>query len=312
MSEPIPFSDVSIPMHFNVLDHGYVRFVASMGTDESIIEAARMSTDKGFKGWGPTFRCRNCGGGQVGGQDKGGPFLHLTECQKPDVYLMPGDEKLLEFLYTNSHMSPFEMGELAIEAQAPILVLREWRTHRTQSWNEMSARYTQMPDVHYVPEVERFVSKLSKNKQESSTAMISSKPEDAEGWRGLVKKQQAYLYAEYDAMLVGGVPKEVARVNTPVSRYSRVRMKANLRNWLGFLKLRMAPNAQLEIRLYANAVASIVKSLWPRTYALFEEYDLHAMRMSRSELALLRQHLPLPGVAQSAEFNALMSRLGDK
>lgn len=311
MSEPIPFTDVSIPMHFNVLDHGYVRFVASMGTDESIIEAARMSTDKGFKGWGPGWKCRSCGILTL--RSDGSPFDHTAECLAPDMLAhQPGDEKLLEFLYTNSHMSPFEMGELAIEAQAPILVLREWRTHRTQSWNEMSARYTQMPDVHYVPEVERFVSKLSKNKQESSTAMISSKPEDAEGWRGLVKKQQAYLYAEYDAMLVGGVPKEVARVNTPVSRYSRVRIKANLRNWLGFLKLRMAPNAQLEIRLYANAVASIVKSLWPRTYALFEEYDLHAMRMSRSELALLRQHLPLPGVAQSAEFNALMSRLGDK
>lgn len=310
MSDPIPFADVSIPMHFNVLDQGYVRFVDSMGSDEEVIRAARMSTDKGFLGWGPYLRCRKCGGG-VGGQPTGDLLEHSEGCFETSLYLNPGDEKLLEFLYSNHHDTPFEMCELALEVQAPIFVFREWHRHRTFSVNEMSARYTQMPDVHYVPEPERFVSKLSKNKQESSTAMINSKPEDAEGWRGLVKKQQAYLYAEYDAMLVGGVPKEIARVNTPVSRYSKMRVKANLRNWLGFLKLRMAPNAQLEIRLYANAVAEIVKSLWPRTYALFEEYDLHGMRFSRSELATLRKVLPMAGVAQSDEFNCLVNRLGD-
>jgi thymidylate synthase (FAD) len=87
------------------------------------------------------------------------------------------------------------------------------------------------------------------------------------------------------------VAKEVARLNTPVSRYSRMMACANLHNWLGFLRLRMAPDAQWEIRQYANAVGEIVKSLWPRTYALFEEHTLYAKKLSRTEYrALLESH----------------------
>ena len=78
--------------------------------------------------------------------------------------------------------------------------------------------------------------------------------------------EQDYTYA-----LADGVPKELARILLPVGRYSKMRAQANLRNWLHFLGLRMAPNAQWEIRQYANAVASIVESLYPRTYALFQE-----------------------------------------
>ncbi len=111
-------------------------------------------------------------------------------------------------------------------------------------------------------------------------------------------------------MLDAHVPKEVARINTPVSRYSKMRAKANLWNWLHFLKLRLAPNAQWEIRQYAEAVASIVKSLWPRTYALFEEHDLHGIRLSASECELLRKWLPIE--AMDGEFNKLRTKLEGK
>jgi thymidylate synthase (FAD) len=68
-----------------------------------------------------------------------------------------------------------------------------------------------------------------------------------------------------------GVPKELARLPVPVARYSRMRASANLRNWLGFLTLRMAPGAQWEIREYANAVGELVASQFPRTWELFEK-----------------------------------------
>ena len=67
-----------------------------------------------------------------------------------------------------------------------------------------------------------------------------------------------------------GVAKEVARINTPVSRYSKMRAIGNLRNWLAFLTLRQDPAAQWEIRQYANAVGSIVEQLFPRTWELYQ------------------------------------------
>lgn len=236
---------------FKVLDHGYVRYVAHMGSDESIIEAARMSTGKGFQGW-------------------------------------ESDQKLLSFLYANKHMTPFEMCELAVEVQAPIMVFREWHRHRTQSYNEFSARYAQMPNLHYVPENERIQKQSSANKQGSGEQFEGA---TATHIAESLRAEQLRIYDRYDGLVQQGVAKEVARLNTPVSRYSKMRAKTDLRNWLGFLQLRMAPNAQWEIRQYANAVAEIVKALWPRTYALFEEHDLNGEHLSMTECALVSEVL---------------------
>jgi len=75
----------------------------------------------------------------------------------------------------------------------------------------------------------------------------------------------------YELYLSKGIPKELARLVLPVGHYSRMRASANLRNWLAFLTLRMAPNAQWEIRQYANAVSELIAEEFPRTYALFVE-----------------------------------------
>jgi thymidylate synthase (FAD) len=146
-----------------------------------------------------------------------------------------------------------------------------------------------MPDVHYLPPVERFARQSATNKQASAKETIS--PEQAERFRENIEQEQDDIYASYFAMLGEGVAKEVARVNTPISRYTRWWAKANLRNWLHFLGLRMAPGAQEETRKFANAIATIVRELWPRTWALFEEYDLYGARMSRTELAILSRML---------------------
>jgi thymidylate synthase (FAD) len=75
----------------------------------------------------------------------------------------------------------------------------------------------------------------------------------------------------YERGLSIGIPKEVARMPMPVGHYTRMRASANLRNWLSFLTLRMSPDAQWEIRQYANAVGQIIAEKFPRTWALFEE-----------------------------------------
>jgi len=241
-----------------VLDHGYVKYIAHLGTDEAIIDAARMSTNGGFISWEPY---------------EGHP---------------KGDAGLLKFLYKNQHLTPFEMGgDLVIEAQAPIFVVREWFRHRTMSFNEASARYAVMPDLHYLPPVERMVKQDQKNKQAGAEERLDNAL--AVTAQDLMKREQRWLYDDYKALIEEGLAREVARINTPVSRYTRFRAKANLRNWLQFLHLRMAENAQQEIRVFADAVAILVKQLWPRTWELFEEYTLHGKHLSRTEAEQYRQ-----------------------
>ena len=118
--------------------------------------------------------------------------------------------------------------------------------------------------------------------------------------------QQWAVYETYDQWVNMGLAKEVARINTPVSRYSRMRAKTDLLNWLKFLNLRMRPNAQWEIRQYANAVASIIAQHWPRTYRLFEEYMLHAISFSKTEMVILKE------MAQKQLLPASATKLTEK
>lgn len=223
-----------------ILDQGYVNFIESWGSDERIVEAARMSVDKGFISWDP-----------YPGASK-------------------GDTGLLAHLYNNKHSTPFEMAGMIIEVKAPIFVFREWHRHRTQSYNEMSARYVQLPDENYMPTLERCMTGANTptaNKQAQGTKILVEK--DALDW--IVELEDLYIHAQavYDHGIAIGIPKELARLPVPVARYSRMRASANLRNWLAFLTLRKAVFAQWEIRQYADAVGDMIEEKFPRIYALF-------------------------------------------
>ncbi len=222
----------------NVLDSGYVAPIETWGSDERIIEAARMSTGKGFQGWNK-------------------------------------DEGLLAYLYNNQHMTPFEMAGMVIEVKAPIFVFREWHRHRTQSYNEMSARYIPLPDENYFPTIDRVLDGI-KTKTTNKQAMNNDNGNEIDGadiseWLDALKVIYNAAQHHYQYGLDLGIPKELARLPVPVARYSRMRASANLRNWLAFLTLRMAPNAQWEIRQYANAVGELIAVAFPRTWALFEK-----------------------------------------
>jgi thymidylate synthase (FAD) len=196
-----------------------------------------MSTAKGFQGWGTAEA--------------------------------PGDEKLLRFLWTHKHMSPFEMAGLVVEVQAPIFVFREWHRHRTQSFNEMSARYTPLPDVNYMPTTERIMMSGGSNKQAGSVAGKHVNSNTADAFIRLLREHYNDAQDVYQQALDWGIPKELARAALPVGRYSRMRASANLRNWLHFLTLRCDENAQWEIRQYANIVSEIIRHLFPRTHQLW-------------------------------------------
>ena len=235
-----------------VLDHGKIEIVESWGSDERVVEAARMSTGKGFLGWGPLHE----------------DLCPVVPCDCPGK---PGDEKLLKFLWDNKHATPFEMAGAVVEVEAPIFVFREWHRHRTQSYSEMRARYTPLPEVNYIPSTERLMLNSKTNKQ-AGTVKGAEKltVEHAQRFQDQLADVYAHDQRMYENALKWGVPKELARVHLPVGRYSRMRASANLRNWLGFLTLRMAPGAQWEIRQYADALHDILALVFPRTLALFE------------------------------------------
>jgi len=227
-----------------ILDYGYVRLVESWGGGDAgipeagIIEAARQSTQGSFRGW-------------------------------------DSDAKLLAYLYRNAHSTPFEFAGLVLEIQAPIFVFREWHRHRTQSYSEMSARYAPLPELHYLPTVERLMMPSDGNRQAGAAKGAELLSVDAaEAFRTALAGQYEMFQTSYELALACGVPKELARCAMPVGRYSRMRATANLRNWLAFLTLRADPRAQWEIRQFAEAVGRIVSEQFPRTWALFRPEEV--------------------------------------
>ncbi len=245
-------------MRINILDHGYVELIEPWGTgrgshatlaentemvayqgpdfEVGIIEAARQSTQGAFRGWDE-------------------------------------DAKLLKHLYNNQHSTPFEFAGMVLEVQAPIFVFREWHRHRTQSYNEMSARYAPLPDLYYEPEYDVVLERAkaasaSRNKMEQGIAPWTD-DETAGFW--LEALDQTYRQCErvYQTAMAKGIPKELARLVMPVGHYSRMRASANLRNWLAFMTLRCDPNAQWEIRQYALATEELIKHTFPKTHSLW-------------------------------------------
>lgn len=281
-------------MRFSLFDYGYLEFIESWGSDERIVEAARMSTGKGFIGW-DAGQCPVCNGRGFVGQEislrdpdakrvwnSDGTFQYIppnyTTLKEVDCLScngkgqIVGDIKLLKYLRENRHTTPFEMGGIIIEVQAPIMVFREWHRHRTQSYNEMSARYTSLPPYDYVPNVERCLMVQGKNRQAGKVAGANELThESVLEW--LEELADFYDHSErvYQSGLQRGIPKELARLATSVGRYSKMRASANLKNWLDFLTLRMDHHAQFEIRQFANLVGDIIASTFPRTWGLFYE-----------------------------------------
>jgi thymidylate synthase (FAD) len=175
-----------------------------------------------------------------------------------------------EFGFVCGNSTPFEFAGMVLEIRAPIFVFREWHRHRVASYNEMSARYSPLPDLNYLPTVERLMMNGGKNKQAGAVAGAESMTEAAAVvFRAELEESYRALQGKYEVALQMGVPKELARVLLPVGRYSQMRASANLRNWLHFLTLRMDSAAQWEIRQFANAVGQIVEVVFPQTWELF-------------------------------------------
>lgn len=256
-----------------VLDYGYIKLIDHMGSDKAIVESARMSTDGSFRGWGPT--CADCAPLGFKFEAKKMTDEVCGECGKfGGVY--KGDETFIAYLWANRHTSPFEVAAATFEMKLPIMVVREWHRHRTQSYNEVSARYTPLPNDNYVPSLSRLMLNATTANKQANKADDAPDLTEAMADQWLQRLSDAYDASEqaYQFGLSVGVPKELARLSVPVGRYTKMRASANLLNWLRFLTLRMHGRAQWEIRAYALALCQELSKVFPRTMAAFDAQNL--------------------------------------
>ena len=268
MRRVVPAAEAYLDKPVPVLDHGFVCLVDYMGSDEAVAEAARVST---------------AGEGVRSRQD---------------------DEVLIRYLMSYRHTSPSEMVELKFHCAMPIFVARQWVRHRTASLNEMSGRYSQLPELTYVPPAERISWQSPSNKQGSGSVMPESlakhvREEWGHGnfWAFSFYKEllgtgdyKTFDVKEQEVIRSnGGVSRELARINLPLSTYTQWYWKIDLHNLLHFLELRLDEHAQWELRQYAEVIARMVEALCPLSWKAFVDYRLEAVRFSGPEWEVLRE-----------------------
>ena len=219
-----------------VLNHGHVRLVESMGSDLSIVRNARVSYDAEWRA----------------GEDDG------------------KDAKLINYLVKNGHTSPLEAVKFTFDIKAPIFVLRQWHRHRTWSYNEVSARYTELPEEFYVPEVSQITTQSASNKQ----MRTDIEHPDATRIQELIAYQCVTAFGMYKMLLADGVPRELARGILPLNTYSHMFATVDLHNLAKFLKLRLHEHAQYEIRVYAQAMLDLIEPVAPVAVAVLKEHWL--------------------------------------
>ena len=216
-----------------VLDHGYVRLVDAMGDDLSVVRAARVSYDAAWRA----------------GEDSG------------------SDTKLIRYLMRNKHTSPFEAVTFTFEVKAPIFVFRQWHRHRTWSYNEVSARYTELPEEFYVPELSEITTQSSDNKQMRTTTTHPL----ADVFQRYIWMSGERQFDIYRLLLKEGCPRELARGVLPLNTYSKMFATVDLHNLFHFLRLRLHEHAQYEIRVYAQAMLALIEPVVPVSVEAFRD-----------------------------------------
>ena len=219
-----------------LLNHGHVRLVDHMGSDLSVVRNARVSYDAEWRA----------------GEDEG------------------KDAKLIDYLVKNKHTSPLEAVNFTFDVKAPIFVARQWMRHRTGKFSEISARYAQLPDEFYDPELDQITTQHTSNKQmrtdeqHPAAAMV----------RKMMYEHNVKSFELYKAMLKGGVPRELARTILPLGTYTHFFYTVDLHNLMKFIQLRDHAHAQFEIRVYAQAMLGLIEPLVPVTVAAFRKHWL--------------------------------------
>ena len=236
---------------FKVGSDGFVCLVDVMGTDASICQAASVS-------YGADSR---------DGEDN----------LKPN---------LIRYLMRQQHTTPFEMCEVKLLVRVPMDCWRQWIRHRTANVNEYSTRYKSAIDSFSVTRPDQWRLQSTDNKQGSN----GYAPPDHGGNMSATEYEFHNLARQvYEGRLNGGIAREQARKDLPLSTYTEAYWKCDLHNIFNFLRLRMDGHAQQEIREYATIIGNeIIKPLFPVAWQAFEDYVLNSIKLSALEIKVIQ------------------------
>ncbi len=241
--------DEVLGVPFKVLDDGFVRIVDYMGSDESIVQAARVSYGKGTK--------------------------KIQE-----------DRGLIRYLMRHQHTTPFEMCEIKLHVRVPMDCWRQWIRHRTANVNEYSTRYSIAIDAAQKTPPGEWRKQSKDNKQGSEGLFESSVGQRFTDQETELQNLSRKIYTD---RVEAGVAREQARKDLPLSTYTEAYWKTDLHNLFHFLWLRLDTHAQFEIRTYAHVIGHEIVSRWcPLAWQAFLDYRMNATALSRLEVEIIR------------------------
>jgi thymidylate synthase (FAD) len=251
---------------------GFVEARDYMGSDESIVSAARTSTSGEAK------------------SEK-------------------ADRQLIRHMLRNRHDTPFEFCTLTLRILIDMATWRQFVRHRLLSVSEYSTRYMQAYEGNVVTAPHEWRTQAADNRQgssgyldsDSSEALASTREE-----RQLLEQSRTV----YQNRLDRGIARELARKDLPLSTFTLVTLEMDLRGWLHFSGLRLDGHAQLEIRQYASVIAGLLRAWCPVAWEAYEDYQLGALRIGKFELELLEQLTLVPKAP--CEMKALLVDRGIK
>lgn len=233
---------------FPVLDDGFVRLIDYMGSDASIVQAARVSYGLGTK--------------------------QLSE-----------DRALIRYLMRHRHTTPFEMCELKIHVRVPMDTWRQWIRHRTASVNEYSTRYSVAIDATHKTLPDEWRLQSADNRQGSCGFVPEADGQELSMRESTLHEEVRRVYED---RLGRGVAREQARKDLVLSTYTEAFWKIDLHNLLHFLELRLDENAQHEIRSYARVLGEKIVANWcPLAWEAFLDYRVNGCSLSRMEVELI-------------------------
>lgn len=233
--------------YYPVLDHGFVALKEMMGNDESIVEAARVSYGKGTK-------------------------------------TINDNRALIRYLVRNRHTTPLECVVYKFHIAMPIHVHRQHIRHRCSTTNEVSYRYSEVPEKLY--HSYKF-HKQSKNNKQGRDEYGELPPNLEVELKNKILYNESESFKLYHQLLDLGVAREIARMHLPLNVYTYFYWKIDLHNLMYYLKLRTDPHAQYEIRQYANLMAGIMKATCPVAFEAWNDYVYNCAYFSKLDRLLV-------------------------
>ena len=226
-----------------VLDHGHVQLMDSMGTDLSVVDAARVSFNKQSSyGTGEDHTPRT-------GKEE--PF---------EPYLLDRDVKLISYLAKHNHFTPFCHPQISVRVKCPIFVRAQLGKHQIGLvMNEVSRRYVTFEPEVYVPTWRAAPTNGAKQGSSGFIEDVDLSAKLRDEYRGVTKE----CLDLYNRLLVDGVAPEQARSILPQGTYTEFVWTGSLYAFARVYNLRIDSHAQWEIQEYAKAIDNLVAPLFP-------------------------------------------------